>query len=107
VLSEEYMLPGGGVELLDGARWEKKDPCVLLAVGGRFLSGGSRGSCGLFICEVSPKVGPLGLPGLKAGICGGGPGEPPEGDLTPPSICSTSLEGKPMRSGTLPFVYLR
>lgn len=64
--SEEYMLPGGGVDVDDGARCEKKDPCVELAVGGRLRGGGSRGNCGELI-GTSPE-GPLGRPGLNAGI---------------------------------------
>ena len=92
--SEEYMLPGGGVDEDDGARCEKNDPCVELAVGGLLRAGGSKGNCGE-LAGTSPE-GPLARPGLNAGICGGGPGLPPDGLLicpapAPPNICSTSL----------------
>ena len=82
--SEEYMLPGGGVDDdPEGARCEKNDPCVELEVGGLLRGGGSNGICG----DASPE-GPLGLPGLNGGICGAGPGEPAEGlrACPPPSI---------------------
>jgi hypothetical protein len=105
--SDEYMLPGGGVEdCAVGALCEKNDAWFEVAVGGLFLGGGSSGNCGEDM--AASLEGIFGLPGLNGGICGAGPGDPPDGLRSwplPPSICSTSLGGNPISSGTLPCVY--
>lgn len=78
-----YGAPGGGVEDCDdGALCEKREPWTEPEVLGRFLGGGSAGNSGEGV-GASAADGPRGRPGLNGGICGGGPGEPPDGLLTP------------------------